>query len=213
MDNNKFIIVNVHGEEREIDDPKIIIKAKGKNNIFKIYEPYFIQNKLYITMQSSSNIEIKKDLKVYDKLIINTTSNQSVYIDESFHCSSVTMYNWCEPYLSIKIGKNCLFSSDIVIRTSDGHTIFDLSEPNIAINSPQYGVKIGDHVWIGYGANILKDVTIEHDCMVATKSVVCSGIYKHNCIIGGVPAKIIREYINWSTDNTFNYNKKTKNLS
>lgn len=210
MDDNKFVIIDKNGQERVLDDKKIIINAKGKNNVVKIYEPYFIQNKLSIMMHSNSNIEIKKDLKIYDKLIINTMSNQSVYIDESFHCHSVTMYNWVEPYLKIEIGKNCLFSTDIAIRTSDGHTVFDISEPNTAINTPSYGVKIGDHVWIGNGVNIFKDVTIEHDCVIATKALVTSGIYKHNCIIGGVPAKIIREYINWSTDNTFIYNNKNK---
>ena len=209
---NKFVIIDKDENKKILDDKKIIINVRGGGNILKIYEPYFIKNKLSITMQNNCNIEIKKDLKIYDKLVINLSSHQSIYIDESFHCHNVTMYNWVEPNLKIEIGKNCLFSTDIAIRTSDGHSVFDLSEQNIAINTPSYGVRIGDHVWVGNGVNILKDVTIEHDCVIATKSVVTSGIYKHNCIIGGVPAKIIREYVNWSTDNTYDYNKRQKSM-
>lgn len=208
---NEAIVIDINGQEKPLKDPKICITFKGSNNKFKIYEPYFIQSKLTVQMVSNGNIEIKQDLKVYDKLFIATKHYNDVIIDESFHCHSVFIYNWTEPYLKIEIGKKCLFSSEISLRTSDGHSIFDISEPDIAINTPQYGIKIGDHVWIGRGVDILKDVTIEHDCVIGTRSLVTSGIYKHNSIVAGIPAKTLREYINWDARNTFDYNHIHKN--
>lgn len=62
---NKFVIIDKNGQERILDDKKIIINAKGKNNVLKIYEPYFIQNKLSITMQSVSKSKILQYCNMY----------------------------------------------------------------------------------------------------------------------------------------------------
>lgn len=52
---------------------------------------------------------------------------------------------------SITIGDDCMFSAQTIVRTSDAHSILADGK---RIN-PGKNVVIGDHVWVGYGANIL----------------------------------------------------------
>jgi acetyltransferase-like isoleucine patch superfamily enzyme len=93
----------------------------------------------------------------------------------------------------IKIGKDCLFSSDIDVRTGDSHSI--LSEGK-RIN-PARSVAIEDHVWIGAHCSILKGSVIPDNSIVATRSVVTKSFFKSGVILAGNPAEIIKEGINW----------------
>ena len=92
------------------------------------------------------------------------------------------------------VGNDCLFSTEIVIRTSDSHTI--LNETGERINHAK-DVIIGNHVWVGYRVLITKGVTLPQNCVVGTGSVVTKSIDKSGTVIGGVPAKIVKENINW----------------
>ena len=55
-------------------------------------------------------------------------------------------------------------------------------------------IKIGDRVWIGDKATILPGVRLGSGCVVAANSVVTKS-FPENCIIGGVPAKLIKQVI------------------
>ena len=87
------------------------------------------------------------------------------------------------------IGKNCAISNDVTILDSDFHTIID-------DNSTDTGVIIGNHVWIGADATILKNVKIGNDCIIGAKSVVLKDV-PDGCIVVGNPARIIRQNVNW----------------
>ncbi len=52
-------------------------------------------------------------------------------------------------------------------------------------------VVIGDDVWIGANAVILPGVTIGSHCVVAAGAVVTKDV-PDNCVVGGVPAKVIK---------------------
>jgi acetyltransferase-like isoleucine patch superfamily enzyme/coenzyme F420-reducing hydrogenase beta subunit len=90
----------------------------------------------------------------------------------------------------ITIGADCTIARDVVIRDYDGHTI-DIAGYKIA--KP---IKIGNHVWIGNRAMILKGVTIGQGSIIAAGAVVTKDV-PANCIAAGVPAKIIREQVEW----------------
>ena len=95
----------------------------------------------------------------------------------------------------MKIGKDVLIGYNVNIRTSDGHRIYDIetNENNPTVKT----IEIGSHVWIAANVDILKGSKILDDSVVAYRSCVLSSFNKSNCIIGGYPAKILRENINW----------------
>jgi acetyltransferase-like isoleucine patch superfamily enzyme len=52
-------------------------------------------------------------------------------------------------------------------------------------------VRVGNNVWIGYGASILRGVTIGDGAVVGTYAVVTKDV-PANAVVGGVPAKVLR---------------------
>ena len=94
----------------------------------------------------------------------------------------------------ISIGIDCMFSSDVVIRTGDSHSIVD--EKGNRINGSK-DIIIGNHVWVGNKTTILKGVVIEDNSIVATGSILTKPFLKSNSIIAGNPAIIVKEEINW----------------
>lgn len=94
----------------------------------------------------------------------------------------------------IVIGKDCLFSSDVIIRTGDSHSIIDLEGHRI---NQAKDVIIGNHVWIGNRVTILKGSKIKSNSVVGTGSIVTKAIDIDNAIITGNPAYVIKQNINW----------------
>ena len=60
-------------------------------------------------------------------------------------------------------------------------------------------VTIGNDVWIGANCTILPGVTIGNNVVVAAGAVVTKDV-PDNCVVGGVPAKIIKEIENDTAD-------------
>lgn len=90
----------------------------------------------------------------------------------------------------ITIGSDVLISEQVLIRDSDDHQILNHK------NNVTKPIHIGNHVWIGMRAAILKGVTIGDGAIIAAGSVVTSDV-PANSLVGGVPARIIRENISW----------------
>lgn len=90
----------------------------------------------------------------------------------------------------ISIGNNVAISKGVIIRDSDNHEIMGNDNP---ISQP---IMIGNHVWIGLNAMVLKGVTIGDGAIVAAGAVVTKDV-PANTIVAGVPAKVIRTSVVW----------------
>ena len=53
------------------------------------------------------------------------------------------------------------------------------------------GISIGNNVWVGAKVTFLDGCVVGNNCVVAAGAVV-NGVFPDNCVIGGVPAKIIK---------------------
>jgi acetyltransferase-like isoleucine patch superfamily enzyme len=93
-----------------------------------------------------------------------------------------------------------MFSSGVILRTDDGHGIFDL-ETEQQINPPQ-DIVVGDHVWLGNGSRVNKGATIGSGTVVGQMSVV-SGNLESQCIYAGVPAKKLKQGVGWARHQNF----------
>jgi acetyltransferase-like isoleucine patch superfamily enzyme len=93
-------------------------------------------------------------------------------------------------------GEDCMFSSDILIQTSDQHGIVDLDSGNI-INQGFNSVVIGDHVWLGRQSTLVSSATIGDGTIIGTGALV-SGSIPAKVIAVGTPARVIRENHTWT---------------
>jgi acetyltransferase-like isoleucine patch superfamily enzyme len=99
---------------------------------------------------------------------------------------------------SIDIGKDCMLSTEIIIRTGDKHSILDMHTGE-RIN-PARDVCIGDRVWIGRCVQILKGTVLHPETVVGACSVVSKAFAEGNCVVAGVPAKIVKRGIRWDRE-------------
>lgn len=91
---------------------------------------------------------------------------------------------------NITIGTDCAIGRDVVIRSDDAHQIVG------KCHTPQKDIHIGDHVWIGNRAMILKGVTIGNGAIIAAGAIVTKNI-PERCIAAGIPATVIAKDIDF----------------
>ena len=106
----------------------------------------------------------------------------------------------------INIGSHCLISWNVGIADSDFHPLepaqrlidaqalapfFKDRPPRPKLKTAP--VKIGDNVWIGMGAVILKGVTIGDNSVVAAGAIVTKSI-PGNSIAAGNPAEVVKKF-------------------
>jgi len=95
--------------------------------------------------------------------------------------------------LKIMIGARCLIASNVNISDNDGHPL-DPKERAMHRPLPKESflpVQLGDDVWIGEGAVILKGVNIGNGAVVGAKSVVTGDVAPFT-VVAGNPAKLIK---------------------
>jgi acetyltransferase-like isoleucine patch superfamily enzyme len=93
-------------------------------------------------------------------------------------------------YESIEIGNDCLLGDSVHVYDQD-HNFSDL---NVVIHKQGYTtkpVKIGNNVWIGAKATILKGVTIGDGAIIGANALVARDI-PPNAIVVGNPARVIK---------------------
>lgn len=88
----------------------------------------------------------------------------------------------------ITIGNNCAISHDFTVMDSDAHALNG--------NRNTGAVHIGNHVWIGSRVIIMSGVTVGDGAVIAAGAVVNSDVPRAT-LVGGVPAKVLKENIVW----------------
>ncbi|MCW3040473.1 MAG: hypothetical protein JWM31_2378 [Solirubrobacterales bacterium] len=89
----------------------------------------------------------------------------------------------------IEIGEGAAIGEQVMIRDSDNHQILG-SGPATA------PIVVGDLVWIGARATILKGVTIGDGAVVAAGAVVNRDV-PAGALVAGVPARVKRTDVRW----------------
>ena len=100
-----------------------------------------------------------------------------------------------ESNLHVNIGDDCMFATDVCLRTTDAHAIYDVDTKEV--QNPGKSINIGNHVWLGLGVTVLKGVNIADNCVIGTRSTVTKDCATPNSIYAGLPAKMIKTGINW----------------
>lgn len=139
-----------------------------------------------IRLDENSVLKTEKHFSVYYGGDIIVFQNGKLTLGGGFCNSDVKIR--CTK--QIEIGYDVAISHNVTIMDSDAHEILTNGYQKTM------PVKIGNHVWIGTHATILKGVSIGDGAVIAANSVVTKDIPSH-CLAAGVPAHIIKQDVSW----------------
>jgi acetyltransferase-like isoleucine patch superfamily enzyme len=93
-------------------------------------------------------------------------------------------------YQHVSIGRECIIADRVMMIDFDHGTVEverTIREQGIYKRS----VDVGHNVWIGYGACLLRGVSVGENSVIGTSSVVTADV-PANAIVAGIPARLIR---------------------
>jgi acetyltransferase-like isoleucine patch superfamily enzyme len=93
-------------------------------------------------------------------------------------------------YQRVRIGEQCVIADRAMFIDFD-HGVVEVERPIRLQGIYKRDVVVGSNVWIGYGACILRGVSVGDNAIVGTNSVVTKDV-PANAIVGGIPARVIR---------------------
>jgi acetyltransferase-like isoleucine patch superfamily enzyme len=93
-------------------------------------------------------------------------------------------------YQHVSIGRECVIADRVMLIDFD-HGMVEVERPIRLQGIYKRDVRVGNNVWIGYGACILRGVTIGDNAVIGTNAVVTEDV-PANAVVGGVPARVIR---------------------
>jgi carbonic anhydrase/acetyltransferase-like protein (isoleucine patch superfamily) len=144
--------------------------------------------------------------------LINTTvdmsgvgKNKRLVIKSGVSVESARFAMANESDLYVEIGRDCMLSSGVVFRATDGHVIFDIASQELLNKSKP--IIVGDECWIGSEALIMKGSVIAKRSIVGSRALVAGNFTEENVVIAGVPAKIVKRNCGWSRSYIENYKK------
>jgi maltose O-acetyltransferase len=141
--------------------------------------------------------EYEKRIEILKQLFGST--GMSLYIEPTFRCDygynihvgnnfyanfDCVILDVCE----VRIGENCFIAPGVHIYTAT-HPL----NPFERVSGAEFGkpVTIGNNVWIGGRAIINPGITIGDNVVIASGAVVTKDV-PNNVVVGGTPAKVIK---------------------
>ena len=197
---NKILIVDEKGNKKRIFHSCFLkgikIKFLSKNATVELHRPLAKYRQVKIICGENAYIKIGASKHLIEKFRLDASAkNSTCIIGNNFSSHECNFFLNKEPNLKIEIGEDVMIADKVRVRTTDSHTVYDKVSGEIL----NFGrdVKIGNHVWLAYGAIVLKGVTIADDIVISTKSLVNKDCLEQNTVYAGVPAKAVKKNVNW----------------
>ncbi len=129
----------------------------------------------------SKNIPLFPDVC---NLLIRLIHNSAIYSETLIGANTIFGYGGISVVIHkrVVIGSNCTIGTNVTIGGKSG-------SKNVPV--------IGNDVFIATGAKILGDLKIGNNCVIGANAVVVKDV-PDNCVVAGIPAKIIKTDINMS---------------
>ena len=172
----------------------VFFDIKGNNNSIVIMDGCNLSNVQFYICGDNNTIILHNCIKYQSGAFWTVCNGGHIEIGENTTAENNVSMQIMEDNMKIKVGNDCMLSSNISIWTQDWHKIYD--ENGNRINNAQ-DVNIKNHVWIGYDTKILKGVTIGNNNIIGTNTIVTKSYDDEHIIIAGNPGKIVKKGVNW----------------
>ena len=142
-------------------------------------------------VRNGCRVVFEGEAKIGNGCRICVVDGGSLFIGDAFEVAAKTTL-LCSH--DIRIGRECLFSWEIMIIDSDLHFIYD---NNGALLNETDRLVIRDRVWIGCRATILKNSYIPSGVIIGAGSLVNSKLETPNSVYGGIPCRLLKNDVYW----------------
>lgn len=168
------------------------VKIKNKSNI-DFGTNCTLEEYVKIDAFSSNKIYFGNNVKIGAYSIVSSTSHFSHFGVglKMGNDSAVGEFSYFGSAGGICIGENVIMGQYISFH-SENHSFADKSKTIREQETTSQGIVIGNNVWVGAKVSFLDGSQIGNNCVVAAGAVV-KDKFSDNCLIGGVPAKLIKE--------------------
>ncbi|KAJ1915532.1 hypothetical protein H4219_004270 [Mycoemilia scoparia] len=187
----------VDGEHYFPHDPVLVEMRQRARLLFSKY------NREFYTLSKDERAKMTKELL--------GTNGELAYIEPPFYCDYGDNIHIQKGFYMnfncvildcsrVDIGENVMCGPSVHIYTATHPLDPKLREQDVEYAKP---VKIGNNVWIGGGAIICPGVTVGDGSTIAAGAVVVKDVPAYT-VVGGNPARVIKELDRESSDNSAN---------
>ena len=207
MKNNKESRINNCSELPQ----GLMLKITGENNVVKIGQDCLFDRCILVITNNNASVDISHRCNIHN-LVMDIGSGQAQRLIIGYNCTFFGGRIILRDSSFLKINDHCLFGAGLTIWTTDAHTIFDAKTKQV-VNKTPAKLEIGNHCWIGGDVHILKNGSLPDETVVGMCSVVTKSFTEPHTVIGGYPAKVLKQGINWSRETIPNWLKQNQETS
>lgn len=201
-DGNQFYMVMADGSR--VFDPVVdgfTVRFTGTGNTVELHEgSRFINTRAALSNGSTLRIgrTHRWGIRNVNFNLSSAGSGKRVVIGENTSLNEAFFELHDSSFAEVIIGRDNLWSKGISVRPDDLHQMYDITTGEI-LNHPE-PIIIHDHVWVGADVTFMKGAQVANNSIVGNGSLVTRAFTQENIAIGGVPARILRENVNWRHD-------------
>ena len=191
-----------------IGDPKLIssdIVFKGKGNVLFAEDGVRLKNSRITFRSDNALVYLSSCEKHPCRIKMDAWRGTTAYIGKDNYFNGVMNVILSERQ-NLIMGGGGVFSFDIWIRTADPHILYDIKSSK-RINMSR-SVLIGDHVWLGQNALILKGSRVGSGSVIAAAAVLAGKDVPSNSVFAGNPAVMIREGVFFTGASVHDYTEE-----
>lgn len=189
-------LLNLKDNEFIGEIPKLTnsqININGKNNTLVCEEDVNLWNSR-IDFNGSNSILYLSSNKFDYALNISINENNICFIGKNNFFNGITTIVLSESK-NVIIGEDCLFSYEVSLRVADVHLIYH-TKTKERLNYSK-SIYIGDHVWLGQNALILKGTWVGSGSVIGANSVLSNKMVPSNTTFAGSPARLTKKDTFW----------------
>ena len=204
--------------DHEITSEQIFVLILAK--AIRLFRGVFFFRRLMFVGKATQILSLKKlminskNIEIGDYCIVNCLSREGISLGENFKLGdfsriiasgslrdiglgisignnvAIAEYSFIGGAGGVSIGDDCIIGQYFSVHP-ENHNFEELSSTILSQGLSRKGIKIGSNCWVGAKVTICDGASIGSGCIIAAGAVVTK-TFPDNCVIGGVPSKILR---------------------